>query len=126
LSLGLIKGKNNVQRKTKELFKRGVAIFMLALLMTSFAIKTADSCFHEHYNETCNKQNGYYLHQYHEKCAVHSFEFSLLLLKNSIKSIPVIVNFDCFSIHYRSRSFSKQLNHSSLFRAPPFQENFSL
>lgn len=126
LSPGLIKEKNKVQRKTKEIFKRLIAIFLLVLLTGSYAIKIADNAFHDHHDFACNIQDKSCFHQYHEKCLIHSFEFSLLLLKASIKSFNVNFYFDCYHIHYRSRSFSEQLNHSLLFRAPPFQENFSL
>lgn len=115
-----------MKEKTKEIFKRSIAIFLLVLLTGSYAIKIADNAFHDHHDFVCNIQNEYCFHQHHEKCLIHSFEFSLFLLKTQILSFTAIPYFPCFSIHYQVPNIYKPLNHSFLFRAPPIHMNLSL
>jgi hypothetical protein len=126
LSPGLIKEKNKVQRKTKEIFKRLIAIFLLVLLTDSYAIKIADNAFHDHHDFACNIQDESCFHQHHEKCLIHSFEFSLFVLKTPILSFIAIPYFPCFSIYYQAPNIYKPLNHSFLFRAPPVHMDLSL
>jgi hypothetical protein len=72
---------------------------------------------HEHFN--CHAENEKHLHNFHEKCAVCSFEFSDF--SSDIEIIDTVNEkpLDNYSNSYSSIYYSTLSQYSFLLRAPP-------
>jgi hypothetical protein len=96
-------------------FKNIISFLMVLILLMPSIIKLEHH--HEHFK--CKAENEKHLHNYHEKCAVCSFEFSVfstdVIKIDSEKNNPTVY----FCNNYSSIFYSSLSRYSFLLRGPP-------
>ena len=101
-------------------FKHIISFFMVLTMLMPTILKLE----HHHEHFVCNAKNEKHFHNYHEKCAVCSFEFSFFL-SDKINNYSVK---DKETDNYNRRLivsfFSNLSKYSFLLRAPPVFTNF--
>lgn len=120
-TLWLIK-QNDRHDRTNSLmirkFKNIISLFLLLVFILPSIIKLE----HHHEQFECKAKNEKHFHEYHEKCAVCSFEFSVFSsgYKNFIlpKEQPVAK----YCNNYRSVHYSSLSKYSFSLRAPPYRQ----
>jgi len=99
-------------------FKNIISSFLLLVFILPSIVKLEHH--HEHFE--CKAKNEKHFHEYHKKCAICSFEFSVFSsdYKNLIipKEQPVAKYYN----NYRSVNYSTLSKYSFLLRAPPYRQ----
>jgi hypothetical protein len=97
-------------------FKNITSLMLLAVFLLPSIIKFS----HHHEHLDCNAENENQYQDYHSKCAVCNFEFSVFSLDYQIivlqKSLPTVEYLN----NYCSLKDSPFSKYSFLLRAPPF------
>jgi hypothetical protein len=90
------------------------------LLLAIFLLPTVVKLEHHHDHFHCNVKNEKHYHDYHDKCLICSFEFSIFISDiNKIVSeeeIPV----SNYKENYQSAYYSNLSKYSFSLRAPPY------
>ncbi len=98
-------------------FKNIASFFLLLVFISPTIVKLEHH--HEHFE--CNAKNEKHFHEFHEKCAVCSFEFSVFSsdFENIVlqKEQPIAK----YCNNYRSVNCSSHSRYSFLLRAPPYR-----
>ncbi len=74
---------------------------------------------HHHKEFHCNAKNEKHFHDYHEKCDICQFDFSLFTSNESVQITNNQTYTDCYSNEYSSISLNRYSEFSFLLRAPP-------
>lgn len=99
-------------------FKNIISVFLLLVFLLPSIVKLEHH--HEHFQ--CKAKNEKHFHEYHEKCAVCSFEFSVFSSDFKYFALPKEHPVAKYCINYRSVHYSSLSEYSFSLRAPPFQQ----
>jgi hypothetical protein len=103
---------------TKRL-KKILSVILVAVFITPLVIKLLDNRFHHHDRIVYNTEKENHFHEYHKKCPIPGFEFSLYEFhKNSVETKKNYYH-QKFTINYITAYFHDQSKYSFLLRAPP-------
>jgi hypothetical protein len=100
-------------------FKNIVSIFLLLVFLFPSIVKL-EHHHHEHFE--CKAKNEKHFHEYHEKCAVCSFEFSVFSSDYKYYIIPKEQPVEKCCNNYRSVHYSSLSKFSFSLRAPPYRQ----
>lgn len=99
----------------KQRLKHTSVVFLVLLLLLPWIVKLE----HHHEHFVCHAKNDKHLHDYHGKCAICYFEYSVFVSAEDIGIFEKIefseLNLSC----YFSSPYSNFLEYSFLLRAPP-------
>ena len=99
-------------------FKNITSLMLLAVFLLPSIIKIAHH--HEHFECYAKNENQY--HDYHSKCAVCNFEFSVFSLEFENIVLQKILPVTGYINNYCSVKYSTFTKYSFLLRAPPFKQ----
>ncbi len=100
-------------------FKNIISLIMVLTMLMPTILKLE----HHHEHFVCNATSEKHFHNYHEKCAVCSFEFSVFLSdKINIFSVKDEET-DNYNSHLNVSYYSNYSKYSFLLRAPPVFTN---
>ena len=91
-------------------------------LLLVFLFPTIVIIEHHHEQFTCNAKNEKHYHEFHEKCSICSFEFSVY--SSDIENIDLQKEkpLDNYFCNYSSLYYSNLSQYSFLLRAPPLKQ----
>jgi len=99
-------------------FKNIVSLFLLLVFLLPSIVKLEHH--HEHFE--CKEKNAKHFHEFHEKCAVCNFEFSVF----SSEFVNIVLTKEKpltnYCNNYKSVNYSTLTKYSFLLRAPPFKQ----
>ena len=102
---------------TKKL-KHIISILLVLVLLTPIAVRLLDGQFHHHDHFICTAKNERHFHDYHFKCPISDFEFSLYSLNKIILVTQKVFSFEKLFTNYISFHCCKS-EYSFSLRAPP-------
>ncbi len=97
-------------------FKNITSLMLLAVFMLPSIIKFT----HHHEHLECNAKNEKQFQEYHSKCAICNFEFSVFSLEFENIVLQKILPVSEYLNNYCSEKYSIFSKYSFLLRAPPF------
>jgi len=103
---------------TKKL-KNIISLFLVFIFLAPVTIKLLDSSFHYHDHFICTAHNEHRFHEYHHKCPIPGFEFSLYSLNKIIPEKQKPIYGDKLFANYISNHYCDRSKYSFLLRAPP-------
>jgi hypothetical protein len=103
---------------TKKL-KYIISILLVFVFLMPMTIKLIDSALHHHDHFICTAKNEHHFHEYHYKCPIPNFEFSLYSLNKIILETQKIFYCDKLFINYISILCCSKPKYSFSLRAPP-------
>jgi hypothetical protein len=98
-----------------ERFRNSLAILMVA----SFLLPTMVKLEHHHDHFVCTAKAEKHFHDYHEKCQICSFEFSVFMSEEFFSLPENQISFGVFTNDYKAGNFSTTPDYTFLLRAPP-------
>ena len=90
------------------------------MLLTVFLLPSLIKLSHHHDHFDCYAKNENQYHNYHSKCALCNFEFSVFSLDFQITVLKKILPAAEYLNNYNSLIYSVYSKYSFLLRAPPF------
>ena len=106
------------QRMTKKL-QHFISVLLVFVLLTPMIVKLFDSRYHHHDHFICTAKNERHLHEYHDRCAITGFEFSLNSLNKIIPVTQKTYYFELLLTNYISLPCCSNSKYSFSLRAPP-------
>jgi hypothetical protein len=103
---------------TKKL-KHIISILLVLVFLTPMAVKVLDSEYHHHDHFICTAKNEHHFHDYHFKCPIPGFEFSLYSLNKIILVTQKTFYFEKVFTNYISIHCCSKSKYSFALRAPP-------
>ncbi len=103
----------------KSNFKNNVALLLLMVFLLPSIVKME----HHHENFVCKAKHDTHYHNYHEKCSICDFNFSVFSKDHIIigfKHIQPIIDYKTTPISF---NYENLCQYSFLLRAPPFIQN---
>lgn len=92
------------------------------MLLTVFLLPSLIKIAHHHEHSECYAKNEIQYHEYHSKCAVCNFEFSVFSLEFENIVLENILPATNYLNNYCSVKYSTFTKYSFLLRAPPFKQ----
>jgi hypothetical protein len=92
------------------------------LLLLVFILPSIVKLEHHHERIDCQAKNEKHFHEFHEKCAVCSFEFSIFSADVENIALPKEQPVARYCNNYRSVTYSTFTKYSFLLRAPPLNQ----
>jgi hypothetical protein len=95
---------------------KNISFIMLVLVFLAPSIVKFE---HHHKEFHCNAKNEKHFHNYHEKCNICQFDFSLFTNNESVSYTKTQTLSDSYTNQYTSVTIANYSEFSFLMRAPP-------
>jgi hypothetical protein len=99
-------------------FKNIASLFLLLVFLLPSIVKLE----HHHKHFECKAKNEKHFHEFHNKCAVCSFEFSVFSSAFGNIVLPKEQPVAKYCNNYRSVNYYTLSKYSFLLRAPPYRQ----
>jgi hypothetical protein len=96
-------------------FKNITSLLLLVVFLFPSYVKLE----HHHEHFICNAKNQQHFHEFHQKCSICSFEFSVFASDSENVSIAKENPKDAYCNNYSSQPYSNLSQFSFSLRAPP-------
>lgn len=100
-------------------FKHLLSILLAVLFLTPMTIQLFDGVFHHHDHNIFSTNPKQNIHEYHEKCPIPGYEFSIFEIQKQVLNTQKISYGHPVSFSFISNFRPNNSDYSFLLRAPP-------